>query len=470
MRLAVLCFLFPVLAPAQTLVWEKPIAPGLVYREEVDLAAPRIVHALRWSPGSQAVRAVAELTGGRIVSEGSSTGRFPVSKMVERTKALAGVNADFFSMVTGQSGNPLGLMVRNGELITLPSNRGVFAWGQGEAAIGQAEFEGTIQPQSEAAFPLNGLNRACKKDEVVLYTPTAGAAVAEGAAIVITVKTDGATWSPSTRISGTVEAIGTEVPKAPISANQALLVGCGTRGEALAKLRPGTKLAVRLQTSGFDWEKVDNAVGGGPFLVRNGAVSVDAVAEGFPASFYAKRHPRTAIGRNRDGQVWLVAVDGRQEISDGATLDELARIMQRLGCVDALNLDGGGSTTMNVLGLTVNRPSDGKERPVANGIVLTGFPMPRAPMGKLRLGVAKPASDGTIQAMVLKERGETVNNAGVIWAATGAGWVDQGGLIRILGTGKCRLSAFVNGQTLSLDLDLKGKGKPKTRGKATADD
>jgi len=82
------------------------------------------------------------------------------------------------------------------------------------------------------------------------------------------------------------------------------------------------------------------------------------------------RHPRTAIGWN-DKQIYLVQVDGRQAgVSAGMTYDEMAAYMVKLGCTEALNLDGGGSSTMWVLGQVVNNPSKGFERGMANALVL----------------------------------------------------------------------------------------------------
>ena len=113
-------------------------------------------------------------------------------------------------------------------------------------------------------------------------------------------------------------------------------------------------------------------VGGGPRLLRAGRVAVTAKAEGFappqaPAffgTFVAARQPRTLAGVRADGTLLLVTVDGRRPgWSVGMTLPEAARLMRSLGARDALNLDGGGSTTMIVRGEVVNRPSDrGGER------------------------------------------------------------------------------------------------------------
>lgn len=87
-------------------------------------------------------------------------------------------------------------------------------------------------------------------------------------------------------------------------------------------------------------------------------------------SGFQRRHPRSAIGWN-DRWLYLVEVDGRQGgLSVGMTFPELAAYLVRLGCREAVNLDGGGSSTLWLLGRVMNSPSDGMERPVANGLVV----------------------------------------------------------------------------------------------------
>ena len=94
------------------------------------------------------------------------------------------------------------------------------------------------------------------------------------------------------------------------------------------------------------WD-VAEAVGAGPVLLRDGEAVVATEAEVFWGS-HARRHPRSALGIAADGRVWLVVVDGRQPRSRGVTLEELAAMLDRLGAVDALNLDGGGSSALVV--------------------------------------------------------------------------------------------------------------------------
>jgi exopolysaccharide biosynthesis protein len=94
-----------------------------------------------------------------------------------------------------------------------------------------------------------------------------------------------------------------------------------------------------------------------------------APSAGFFQAFVASKQPRTLAGVRADGTVLLVTVDGRRRgWSAGVTLVEAARVMRSLGARDALNLDGGGSSTMTVGRRVVNRPSDGFERAVSDGV------------------------------------------------------------------------------------------------------
>jgi uncharacterized protein YigE (DUF2233 family) len=122
-----------------------------------------------------------------------------------------------------------------------------------------------------------------------------------------------------------------------------------------------------------DWlgEGVIYAVGGGPRLVKDGKVNVTSVEEQFKPDVAFGRAPRTAVGVTDDGKLLLIAVTGRQAYhSIGVTLEELAHIALELGAKDAMNLDGGGSSTIVVRDYVMNTPSDGTERKVADAILV----------------------------------------------------------------------------------------------------
>jgi exopolysaccharide biosynthesis protein len=129
--------------------------------------------------------------------------------------------------------------------------------------------------------------------------------------------------------------------------------------------------APSLETAAADWQAARFAVGGAGLLLVHGRELDDWTEERIAAGFDTTRHPRTMIGE--DGtSIWLVTVDGRQPwLSLGMSFTELKGLARRLGLRSALNLDGGGSTTMVVRGVIVNNPSDaGGPRRVSDAIVV----------------------------------------------------------------------------------------------------
>lgn len=127
----------------------------------------------------------------------------------------------------------------------------------------------------------------------------------------------------------------------------------------LGHLKVGTPVDILLKVPEVKGS-IELAVGGSPLLLRGGRPYIDWQQEKVLQSFVIDRHPRTAVGISRDGtKLYLVTVDGRQPaVSVGMSLYELALYLRELGCWDAMNFDGGGSTTMVVRGEVVNKPSD----------------------------------------------------------------------------------------------------------------
>lgn len=113
-------------------------------------------------------------------------------------------------------------------------------------------------------------------------------------------------------------------------------------------------------------------VAGVPQLIKNGKIDITWEQEKASRSFVETRHPRSAVAKLKDGKFLMLTADGRSEQSSGLDLYDLAKYMLELGAVDAMNLDGGGSTTMFLDGKVVNRPSDKDgERKVGDAILVT---------------------------------------------------------------------------------------------------
>ncbi len=143
-----------------------------------------------------------------------------------------------------------------------------------------------------------------------------------------------------------------------INDGRLVLSGTGKGAEALRTLPHRSKnggidrtFEIRLRTTPDALE----SIGGTPILVRNGKPAYDNAS----TAFVQAQHPRTIVGWTKKGDTLLVTVDGRQHgHSAGMTIPEAARMMLKLGAVDAINLDGGGSTTFVVRGNVLNKPSD----------------------------------------------------------------------------------------------------------------
>lgn len=136
--------------------------------------------------------------------------------------------------------------------------------------------------------------------------------------------------------------------------------------------RPGRFAGPLDYASATPWRMRD-ALGAGPALVVDGRIRVTADEEVFFGTSIPEVHPRTAVGRKADGTLLLLVVDGRQPESRGVDLAELAQIMHGLGAVEAINLDGGGSSALVVNHTLINRPvGSSVERQVMSAIAVFG--------------------------------------------------------------------------------------------------
>ena len=214
-----------------------------------------------------------------------------------------------------------------------------------------------------------GLNEERKKDSAVLYTAKIGKTTGTTAGREFILEPAGSSpWLPLRAgeiYTARIREI-REEGNTVIRADQLVLSVSAELLPKIQQLAPGALLKISLIT--FPSLKgVKTAIGGGPALVQAGKPK--------KWGFLQVRHPRTAVGWNTES-IYLVEVDGRQPgLSVGMTYSELADYMfHKLGCTEALNLDGGGSATMWVCGQIANSPSEGHERGMANGLVVTQKP------------------------------------------------------------------------------------------------
>jgi hypothetical protein len=279
-------------------------------------------------------------------------------------RPLVAVNGDFFRIRSGPyQGDPLGLQIVQGELVSSPHNTcfWIDSNGQPNIAYVQSTFRTTWPDGTNVKFDIN---QACTEDKAVLYTPTMGSSTrTEKAVELILEKNDDSGWlptKPGQTYNGRIVSVNHE-PNSVIPMDKVVLSLGSTLAKKIKNTEIGTAISLSFKTYP-DLKDVDIAIGGGPILIR------DAKVQKF--SGYQPRHPRTAIGFN-DIYFFLLVVDGRQkDLSIGMTLPELADFMLKLGCTEAMNLDGGGSSTFWLDGKIMNSPSDGHERRIANGLIL----------------------------------------------------------------------------------------------------
>ena len=135
-------------------------------------------------------------------------------------------------------------------------------------------------------------------------------------------------------------------------------------GSALATLQVGDTVTMTTNSTGG----CDN-IGGHPILLNHGVVAPIDPAD----TYMVKPYARTVIGWTASGETVIMTVDGKDGVS-GATASQLVSMLQSLNVVTALDLDGGNSTTFYAKGRVLNRPSQGKERPVSTGLLVVQNP------------------------------------------------------------------------------------------------
>ncbi|MEU6646060.1 phosphodiester glycosidase family protein [Saccharomonospora sp. NPDC046836] len=323
------------------------------------------------------------------LSPGTVAARTPLSQQAERVGAVAAVNGDFFDI--NATGAPIGVGIAGGELQTAPAsghNLTASITEDGTARLAEVFLTASLTlpgGQTVTAANLNGAT--VRADGIGIYTPLWG-----NASRVTAVAGTSRVRELEIR-DGVVTDIRDRPADGPIPGGSTVVLARDRGADALAGLQPGDAVAVDYAPRS-DAGDISVAVGGNKVLLRDGVIQlVDAVTA----------HPRTAVGFSADGaRMWLVTIDGRQADSRGMTELELARHLKSLGADDALNLDGGGSSTLLAREqgeqLRVhNSPSDGGERLVPNGLGFTTAPG----SGRLTGFAPRPAEESSDADRVL---------------------------------------------------------------------
>ena len=293
-------------------------------------------------------------------------GQETTSSLAARHGAIAAINAGFFRVGGTYRGEPDGLMITNGKVISEPVRGGaamaLTTVGGTKVAFARVTVKAELRINGKTTIPINGFNRPREADQLIVFTPEfhrTTLTTPDGLEVIVR----------RGRVQELREGQGSSV----IPADGVVLSASGTARQALSQLRRGTKIEILtpIQATPALPFVPEVLLGGGPILLTQRKIQTNP--DGFnPNSFVNARHPRTAIGVRNDGTLVLVTVDGRQpKKSVGMTIPELAALMLELGCEEAMNLDGGGSTTMVIRNKAVNSVSDATgERVVGDALLV----------------------------------------------------------------------------------------------------
>jgi hypothetical protein len=345
-------------APATTsnrVSWR--VTPGMTYTrwDQSDARGPIRAHLLAIDPSQPGL----ELD---YASRGHVQSTAPLTDILEKDSAIAGINGDFYDI--GDTGAPLGLGRdrQHGLLHARDSgwNSAFYLDRNGKPGIGTLDMAARIKEHPDLV--VTNLNSPfVKPGGIGIYTRgwgrTAGYRVTDGQKreVRMVVIRDGRVRDTRQKLTNDNRIHGI------------VLIGRGDGARKLRHLRVGSKASVAWRLD----QRTQMAITGNRFLVEDGLIKVVDDRE---------LHPRTAVGIDDDtGEVLLLAIDGRKSWSRGYTMVELANRMIDLGADEALNFDGGGSSTMVARKSTgkvsvVNHPSDGGQRSVPNGLEVTYKP------------------------------------------------------------------------------------------------
>ncbi|TLS51336.1 metallophosphoesterase [Paenibacillus antri] len=346
------------------------LAPGAAYTW-YDMSIPRgseKMHFVEFDPTAPHLELQAGTKSGKVY------GFQRLTEMADAADApgnrvIAGINADFFDISGHATGVPNGIFIGDGTILNSASASYAFGLkADGTAVYGSPTLTKTVTIDG-ATTTLTHINRYRDANQLVLYTDdyyTSTKTNATGDEVRLEIL-EGAVKSGRTMRLRVVE-VRSNAGDTPLAPGFVVLSASGTQRAALAGLEAGDEITASFALSG-EWDDVTVAVGGQGPLIKDGVVQTNVGPEGV--------HPRTAIGTKADGTVVMFEIDGRAPgFSEGVETVELANIMRDIGVVNAVNLDGGGSSTFiarlpgESTRKMLNRGSDGGERSTGNGLLL----------------------------------------------------------------------------------------------------
>ena len=272
-----------------------------------------------------------------IASENLASRR-KISNIAQRENAIIAINGGYFKPETGV---PLGMLMINKKMYTGPIyDRVALGITKSDYKMSRLKLNASIN-SNIGGLQIDNINQPrMLSTYTIVYTRDWG-------------KT-----TPNTPKYGTQLVVENGIPiklsktKVEIPKNGFVIIGPEKK---LNKFINAKNIDLNLQVNP-NWDNVEHIISGGPYLVKNNEIFVDMTAQKLTS--IGGRNPRTAIGFTKDNTLIMITADGREGSSVGLTLMELANLMKELGCTNAMNLDGGGSTVMYVNNKIVNKPAE----------------------------------------------------------------------------------------------------------------
>lgn len=293
------------------------------------------------------------------------------SSIALRHGAFAAINAGFFRLDKSIfAGDAAGVLMIDGKVLSESYNNRIALGIANKKRKTKVMFDRLNSNNyfvrgTDETIAISGINRERKENEIILFTPEFNRSTLTN--------DDGFELIIKGRI---VEEIILNKGNASIPPDGFVLSISNSKFQKLSQKRNIVRLVRKLIATETEkqkfFTKAEDIVGGVPQLVKNGKIEITWEQEKSSKSFVETHHPRTAVAKLKDGKFLMVTVDGRSAESGGISLPDLAAFLLELGATDAMNLDGGGSTTMFLNSKVVNRPSDKEgERKVSDAILVT---------------------------------------------------------------------------------------------------
>lgn len=331
-------------------------APGLRWRQQfVGLATEKF--AVKWlevNPRSFNIKL-------RPIWSNPNTlvGTAPLIKTAQNYLAAAAINGGFFNR---KNRLPLGAIRRNGQWLSSPIlNRGAIAWNDsGQFYMARLSLQETLIAPNQQKLTISSLNSGYVQRGIARYTPVWGLAympLTDNEVVLVVRKN---------RIVSKLQANKAGEQSIPIPKDGYLITSRNLSNNQFLNFTVGS--ALRIVSSSFprEFNRYPHILGAGPLLLQNNRIVLDVTGEKFSKAFATQKAIRSAICTTASGQLIIAAVHNRVG-GKGPTLAEHAQLMQRMGCINALNLDGGSSTSIYLGGQLVDRSPNTAAR-VHNGI------------------------------------------------------------------------------------------------------